>query len=448
MGIGTDVTGSVMAVQGIDGGRGAGSPGEVLVRVAAMTRPKSGHDLGGLPRRMPRAQANLAAACVTAMGERLLVNPAQACIGAGLRASANNCYDFHLTAAEAASPRTVVRDKPVNGTLDNYRAIAVEMARLANDAGRDVRAADLLDELAAAVRDYLARFVPRLSRGDLDEVGEALGALGDHLSRRQAAPDGTNVDLPAYWRAAGAAGLAYHPGLRAMVPVADAPFGADRPFVPVGWRWAGAGRVACTDTSGAALGAVPAEFLYDIRLAACPGRGGAAEMRFLLEAWTILPAGPRAAASGTGPDADGLLYRPAVTARGFPVRPLRAREGREAFVMTLDGPAPGGLSGLRFDAGDAVVPGTAEGCATVYGKAGRSGRDGPGGFLDMPTGWAGHGDPIGRCATPAGLCERLYRGGKDAVEGMILARAAAMSAALARYDGGGGREAFLRRMRA
>jgi len=301
----TDMTGHATT------GRGAERPGDLLARVAAMTRPKSGMDLGGMPRKMPRAHAARAAACVSRIMARLGLNPAKVCIAAGLRGSANNCYDFHLTAGELAACGPVEREKPFNGTLDKYRLI-VEAAALLSSGAADP--ADLRDELAEAVRDYLAPFAPRTALSAHREVGEALAALGAYLSKPRTAPDGTTVDLPGYFRACRSRGLSYDPGPRAMVPAGDGDPSRDWPCVTLGSRIAGFAPVSCSGRDGEPCGIVPSELVYGVGLAACPGGDNAVVMRFALRAHVALALGPRASARGGQPDDDPFRV-PAVVAR-------------------------------------------------------------------------------------------------------------------------------------
>jgi hypothetical protein len=151
-------------------------PGQTLVRVCDMLRPKSGYKLP-TKRKLTDEQAAATALAVTRIAERLGLSCSAICQTANVASDPKNYYRFHLTREERASGQTRFVAGRFNKALARYRDLVVAAALAECDQ------LPLLDELAAAVQDFLEPFVPLARRDEFEELAEGLGEIGRYLSR-------------------------------------------------------------------------------------------------------------------------------------------------------------------------------------------------------------------------------------------------------------------------
>lgn len=320
-------------------------PGQILMSVCEMLRPKSAHKLPGR-RKLNGGQAAAAAIAVTNIMERLGVQPRDACERARVATEAKNYYAFHLTQEERAANKTAFNNRRFNKTIRHYRDLVVATASIA-----DADPAPLLDELALAVQDFLDPFVPFAQRDEFDELTEHVGELGSYFSMPRKAPDGSVVDLNRLWTTCRERRLEFNPDTKALEYEGEDPestWHLTLPRVFLFPRIVGRVEVECSVNDGSdildhtiaslkkrsrSIGKVPAELVYAVNLAIMPARArGKAKAVFLLEPWTGLPLGPRSKRK----DAWGIptfeIWCP-----GFPFGTTRAKDTEGAFDLIAAG---------------------------------------------------------------------------------------------------------------
>jgi hypothetical protein len=282
-------------------------PGQTLNRVCEMLRPKSGHKFHGVRRKLNDSQAAAAAVAATRIMERLSVSPSAACDEARVAQEPNNYYRFRLTIEERAASATKFSKGRFNKSIRHYRDLVSATAKIANT---DVT--PLLDELAAAVHDFLEPFIPFAQRDEFNELTEHVVELGLYFSKPPKAQDGTVVDLNQLWTTCRERQLEFNPDTKALEYEGQDPESTwylTLPRVLLFPRIVGQVEVECSVNDGSnildhtfeslkrrsqSIGKVSAKLVYAVSLAMMPARArGKAKPVFLLEPWTALPLGPR-----------------------------------------------------------------------------------------------------------------------------------------------------------
>jgi len=431
-------------------------PGQTLTRVCDMLRPKSGHKLP-TKRKLTGEQAAAAALAVTRIAERLDLSCPAICRTANVAPAPKNYYRFHLTRDERESRQTKFAARRFNKTLSKYRDLVVAAAALA-----DCDQLPLLDELAAAVQDFLEPFVPLARRDEFEELAEGVGEIGRYFSRPRKAADGTVVDLNRLWTACEQRRLEFDETTGRLEYRGEDPefsWYLTWPRVFLFPRVVGQVEVECSENDGSdilehtlqslknrsrPIGKVKARLCYAVHLALGPARArGKAKAYLLLESWTLLASGPRSKREKGWQNPAAGIWCP-----GFPFSTSRGSDEHGTFDFIAAGPVNPMCPEFRdwLDRADLDDPRVCEQTVRAVDISPE--------ILELmlrhessPPAWDFFGRWSGRSALPSsvempggvpseGLLDRLrdtlYRDDEKALDGQLLTAAAPMMKALDR----------------
>jgi hypothetical protein len=208
-----------------------------------------------------------------------------------------------------------------------------------------------LDELAQAIQDFLAPFVPLVQRDEFNELSEHLIELGRYFSLPRKAAGGSAVDLNRLWTICRERRLEFNPDTTALEFEGEDPestWHLTLPRVLLFPRIVGRVQVKCSVNDGSnildhtfetlkersrPLGVVDAKLVYAVNLAVMPARSrGKAKAVFLLEPWTGLPLGPRSKRKQAWGSPTFEVWCP-----GFPFVTSRGADADGSFDLVAEG---------------------------------------------------------------------------------------------------------------
>lgn len=199
----------------------AASPLGHLVLAAARRLRFDGDMPTGAKRKLSPEQAFLAMAVCTRMARVNRLLPSTVCKEAGVVEDASGTFRFMLTTKEMTESGELIEDagprQDISKSLGSYVWIVQAIARLT---GSDEL--PLLEELGAAVADYLAPFdeAPLAAH---DELATDLMALGAYFARERKGTDGEPIDLKEFFGMSRQMGVVYDPATNSMVVASDDP---------------------------------------------------------------------------------------------------------------------------------------------------------------------------------------------------------------------------------
>lgn len=175
----------------------------------------------GSQRKLQDADAFAVLEAVTRMMRRHGLSPSLVCEAAKVANQAKDFYKFHLTQTEMDETGRLVAAPKAGRRVHRGLAPYLRMVRrIAAEAG--VPEADLLEELGAAIPDFLAPFAA-VDRDVWETVFDDIALLGGYFSRPRQGSDGQPIDLRRFFSDAVSEGVGYSPGLDRMATEPEEP---------------------------------------------------------------------------------------------------------------------------------------------------------------------------------------------------------------------------------